>query len=351
MFKQISTEAKLAISFVIICMAVSSYGGFLAYKQQMFALLVFKISAVLSFFITLLFVIKGFANVANTLLRVQIIAGSVFTTISYGFGYGYELYLLGVICVVFLDIKKSIFRSYLFFIVSAVSFFALFYFTKMLGFSLYELPENISALKDKMLFVNLLITVGGIAIYQQFFNVQYANDILKIDNQKDFYQQVADYDALTGTLNRQSFYRIVDEKFLDKNYKNIGVLIVDIDNFKAINDNFGHDVGDMVLTQVSKCFLQFSSSLVARWGGEEFVLLFTNESFDKLDEIAISLKDNVRKIRHDIGGLNVSISVGGVFGDEILRSIKQFDLALNLADKNLYFCKNNGKNMVKISQI
>lgn len=351
MFKQISTEGKLAISFVIICMAVSGYGGFLAYKQNMFALLVFKITAVKSFLATLIFVIKDLASLANILLRIQIIAGSIFTTISYGFGYGYELYLLGVVCVMFLDIKKSTFRSYLFFIISAVSFLALFYFTKMLGFSLYNLPEHIVSLKDEMLFANLLITVGGIAIYQQFFSVQYFNDILKIDTQKDFYQKIADYDALTGVLNRQSFYRIVGEKFLEKNHENIGVLIIDIDDFKSINDSFGHDTGDMVLTQVVGCFSNISSSLVARWGGEEFVLLFVDESFDDLSLIADELKNSVRQIRHDISGLNVSVSVGGVFGSRILDSIEQFDVALNLADKNLYFCKNHGKNMAKISQI
>lgn len=152
-------------------------------------------------------------------------------------------------------------------------------------------------------------------------------------------------DALTGLLNRRQFYTLTEGQTathlpLKSDYC---LLLVDTDNFKAINDNHGHLKGDEVLVHLARV-LEASSrkgDFIFRWGGEEFVLLLPHTLLSTALDIAEEIRDNVTKMGDEaLPRFTVSIGVAshqtGETVDELFRRV----------DKALYQAKNNGRNRV-----
>lgn len=143
------------------------------------------------------------------------------------------------------------------------------------------------------------------------------------------------HDQLTKVYNRYGLDFIIKEQ-LNKNNM-LYLLMIDIDNFKHINDTYGHDMGDEILVKIAQCLREcLGEQNVARIGGEEFIgLLPINEEKikDKLD----MLLNKVRVIKLNDEAVSISIGVAN------LDSIDKLDLAKKEADKKLYLAKNTGK--------
>lgn len=158
-------------------------------------------------------------------------------------------------------------------------------------------------------------------------------------------------DPLTGVNNRSSFDEaLVREMNLARRSKqNFSVLVIDIDHFKKVNDNYGHSVGDEVLKHVAD---QIRNSIrntdqLFRFGGEEFVVLLNNADCDVAGDIADRILETVSEtvIQVNDKSLSVSVSIGLsclVKGDTV-------DALFNRADQALYAAKNDGRNQVKIA--
>lgn len=152
-------------------------------------------------------------------------------------------------------------------------------------------------------------------------------------------------DSLTGLLNRRQFYSLTDGQtsrhlLLKSDYC---LLLIDTDNFKTINDNFGHLKGDEVLVQLARILEACSRSgdFIFRWGGEEFVLLLPHTPLESALEIGERIRDNVTRSGNDmLPDFTVSIGVArhqsGETIDEIFKRV----------DKALYQAKNDGRNRV-----
>ncbi|MBB1199412.1 sensor domain-containing diguanylate cyclase [Enterobacteriaceae bacterium 89] len=152
-------------------------------------------------------------------------------------------------------------------------------------------------------------------------------------------------DSLTGLLNRRQFYALTEGQAashlpLKSDYC---LLLVDTDNFKAINDNWGHLKGDEVLVQLARILEACSrkGDLIFRWGGEEFVLLLPRTALDVALDVAESIRDSVSKT-HDAGlpGFTVSIGVARHQAEETVDDL------FRRVDKALYQAKNDGRNRV-----
>lgn len=158
---------------------------------------------------------------------------------------------------------------------------------------------------------------------------------------------IAFYDALTGLFNRFKFNELLDEYYqqFEQTGQAFSLMIADVDNFKQINDNYGHDIGDIVLTRVAHC-LQSSQidGVVARWGGEEFALLFNKDELSKVIEFSETLVQAVSEIDlTDIGLKNITISAGVA----TMKADMTLSQLFNLADSSLYQAKHDGKNCVR----
>jgi len=159
-----------------------------------------------------------------------------------------------------------------------------------------------------------------------------------------------DFDALTQILNRRSFQEYAQKRFDELRLYPMAVLACDIDHFKRINDTWGHERGDKVLQLVS-AILQSNmreNDLVARFGGEEFVILLTNIALKDAEAIA-------RKIQLDIGSSNDILPSGSrmtmSFGLSSITLAFQFERALKEADQLLYQAKNAGRDRIYVSGV
>lgn len=174
-------------------------------------------------------------------------------------------------------------------------------------------------------------------------------------------KKLSEIDVLTGAYNRRFFneyYEIEKTRALnqigykkeEKNKVNLGIAILDIDNFKIINDTYSHIVGDNVLKQfVQKVkTITLSSDIVCRYGGEEFVIIFTNTSREGAIRTAEKIRKEVAKhqflFNEEIKDLHVTVSIGFATFDDDCG--KEKNNILMIADERLYKAKKTGKNKV-----
>jgi len=158
-------------------------------------------------------------------------------------------------------------------------------------------------------------------------------------------------DSLTGLFNRR-FMEAALERELHRAARSgasLALLMLDVDHFKDFNDAFGHEAGDVVLREVSDCFLQSvrSEDIVCRYGGEEFLIIFPDISASDAAERAEKIRASVNKLRVQYKGKPlgpVSISVGlAVYPSPASNS----DELLRLADSALYDAKHGGRDQVQ----
>jgi diguanylate cyclase (GGDEF)-like protein len=157
--------------------------------------------------------------------------------------------------------------------------------------------------------------------------------------------QNANTDPLTGLLNRRGFEEFVDRQVLKTRPHVLSLIIFDIDNFKSINDLYGHPGGDVVLTQVASLVQRNirASDAVARLGGEEFVVLLSNLDRGGVYAFAERLRNEIAHTRFGSDGLS-SYTVTASFGVVEFRSGEDLDGAVRRADEMLYTAKRSGKN-------
>ena len=176
-------------------------------------------------------------------------------------------------------------------------------------------------------------------------------DVSKEQQQKEHLKYFAYHDMLTGLPNRRMFSDQLDEAItvLSKRQIPFALMLLDVDNFKQINDSYGHEIGDQVIIEFGLRLQETigTQGLVARLGGDEFVILLTDVGDDKqLEGIARQINDAVREgIDIQQAHLEVTVSIGIAVCTKPPLTARQ---ALRHADEALYKGKNLGKNTFTI---
>ena len=167
-------------------------------------------------------------------------------------------------------------------------------------------------------------------------------------------KDIANKDFLTDVMTRKAFLAYAASDFIPSPAlpQACTILMLDLDFFKEINDSYGHLAGDSVLKQMTEAFqIGFGEyDQIARWGGDEFVLLLTNIEPSQILAVAERIRRRVIEIKHDVGGsvkVQVSVSIGAasVRGGSAMDSVSVMD-AIKCADKALYQAKRDGGNRV-----
>lgn len=151
-------------------------------------------------------------------------------------------------------------------------------------------------------------------------------------------------DPLTGILNRRAILEELSQRMNHHLYdfEHLSILMLDIDLFKKINDNYGHIVGDKVLIKVSEIISQLIRGFdtVGRYGGEEFLVILPNTNSENAYKAAERIRKKIEETEFDdIEHLTVSIGFTS-YADESIESL------INKADQNLYEAKRTGRNKV-----
>lgn len=151
------------------------------------------------------------------------------------------------------------------------------------------------------------------------------------------------HDPLTGVYNRRYAYKVFEKKLqrAKKRNEKIGILNIDVDNFKSINDTYGHAYGDFILKEIS-CFIRKNigkKDVLVRWGGDEFLVLFVNRdeksAWKLIEHINQSLKKAVRESKED-KKTEITLSMGFSIFPKDADSLHDL---IAIADERMYKLK------------
>ncbi|QGH36685.1 diguanylate cyclase [Gracilibacillus salitolerans] len=163
-------------------------------------------------------------------------------------------------------------------------------------------------------------------------------------------ERLSKIDALTGLYNHKTFHEYLDFLY-DQSISQgmpLQLALLDIDNFKMINDFYGHSNGDIVLKRVADAISEqvTEDDIVARYGGEEFAILLTNKSLEEACETIESLRLYIANQNHEELNENITVSIGlKTLTEDISK-----ELFFQRADQLLYKAKRSGKNQVMYKQ-
>ena len=171
---------------------------------------------------------------------------------------------------------------------------------------------------------------------------------------KKYHESMSMLDELTGLYNRRYFYMQIEAALArSKRYRQpLCLLVLDLDYFKAINDNYGHGFGDIVLKDVANSLREEirESDILARFGGEEFVITFTDIDRKKGKLFAERIRKRIASLGWKVQGQEVkitaSIGVHCLVEEALEQDNFDIDALLNYADQALYAAKTAGRNRV-----
>jgi diguanylate cyclase (GGDEF)-like protein len=161
-------------------------------------------------------------------------------------------------------------------------------------------------------------------------------------------RDLATYDSLTKVLNRRAFLEWAEYAYqlAKREQQQFAILLVDVDFFKCINDEYGHATGDQVLALFGQAAQQISrvSDVVGRIGGEEFAFFLPNTNLAQAEVFSTRLHEAVGKISLDYQGLTIRFSVSVGVAAFSGKSMSNLDALIQLADEAMYRAKKLGRN-------
>jgi diguanylate cyclase (GGDEF)-like protein len=167
-------------------------------------------------------------------------------------------------------------------------------------------------------------------------------------------EELATLDPLTNLLNRRHFYALADHalEYAHRTHHQLSIIMIDIDQFKKVNDSYGHIVGDQVLSKIGEFLQRYTrnSDVVARYGGEEFVVLLPETSIHEAWQMAERLRLEIAAASFPTRCNQFSITVSMGIADLPEGSRFRLDEMLDWADQALYGAKQSGRNNTVVYQ-
>lgn len=198
--------------------------------------------------------------------------------------------------------------------------------------------------------LNMLVFSACIGVVAYHFCTKFNQAEEKLRRINENLERMANLDALTGLSNRrhinEQMQGLVHE--YNRSGKTFSIAIGDVDFFKKVNDTYGHDTGDYVLSTLANQFTMFmrGKGLVARWGGEEFLFIFENMNIEKasrhLEELRQIIEQRPMKFKE------YDFHVTMTYGMEEFNDRLGVEATINRADAKLYKGKTGGRNQVVI---
>lgn len=185
----------------------------------------------------------------------------------------------------------------------------------------------------------LLATFLGLIVLSLMIYLAHSNS-----RENKYLIHLSEIDPLTSVFNKETTQKLIDQKL--KNHEHFCFLILDVDDFKSVNDNYGHAVGDKVLKNLSSLFKNHfrQTDIVGRIGGDEFIILIEDEVIAESRIQSLLKKVNELKIE-ELQDFKLSISVGMAFAPSNGTTFMEL---YRHADHALYQTKRTGKNDYKI---
>ena len=187
--------------------------------------------------------------------------------------------------------------------------------------------------------------IVGVSVFAMIFELlrsyeEQRKQLLSLSEDLNF---AANHDPLTRLYNRRYLVNQVNE-WICKPEKSFWIVLMDVDDFKAVNDTYGHGYGDDVLREAGRLMLEemMGKGIAARFGGEEFMLVFEQDDREQVLHSFRDIQEGLRRYSQNTRQMDITIS-GGM---ERYEADKQLDLLFTSVDRKLYTAKNNGKNRI-----
>ncbi|WP_232771354.1 GGDEF domain-containing protein [Colwellia sp. 12G3] len=162
------------------------------------------------------------------------------------------------------------------------------------------------------------------------------------------YQQLAHFDPLTQLSNRRGALSLLtqEKSRISRNQQPFSIILCDVDHFKKVNDQYGHNAGDAVLVELAKVFTKYTrdQDCIARWGGEEFIFILPQTLAENANIFAEKIQERLQE--HVVNYKDEKIKVTVSMGIEQFNENQSIDEVINNADKYLYQAKNAGRNQI-----
>jgi len=184
------------------------------------------------------------------------------------------------------------------------------------------------------LLCSLIYPLKNATLFKQAMKMAYTDPLTKTNNRA----------ALNDTLQREI-------KLAKRHSSPLSLIFFDIDHFKDINDNYGHECGDITLSSAAHCIKEAvrGSDIVFRYGGEEFVILLSDTNLEGAKLMAERIRKNIES--HTIAYGMETLKLTASLGISSLRGTDKSDAFLKRADSAMYKAKENGRNQVQTEQI
>ena len=329
------SEHKTLI-FLIMCLCVHVFNVFLFWKFELVPLVVLNIisSVVYVVFLTLF---KN-ENRRISFAYFEIILFSAATELISGGHFGTLNFVIGMVAVIFFMLPYSNRKKHIYQLVGA-AFAVAISLISIYNYSLYpELMDRVLQHETFMKSMNLMITLFTLFYLSNLYLVELRTTREKLDYN-------INHDMLTGLYNRRFFEGIMKRSKEEKE-TSYSVAMLDVDDFKKINDTYGHETGDKVLAAVSKCIESClpQNGVAVRWGGEEFVLYLPQ--MDNAHALELLSNFRAKLAEQVVYYKNSKVSITATIGLSTGENIADYEEYIRQADEKLYWGKKHGKNQV-----
>lgn len=319
--------------------AFSVHAGFLLVALSLGAYPLARLNIVsLILYITCIYLLRlGHVRVVSMLWAMEFAAHAMLATQTFGWNAGFHYYLIIFVPFVFVQENANLLFRYGFVSLILASYIGIYYAPALPNLRL-DLPPQAPDIMQVCNLIGLFISLSYLSYLHR----------IKITNAQEKLAELAHYDALTKLVNRRYATELIAQQLKQarRTQQATSIAVIDIDHFKQINDRHGHDCGDDVLRKVSGLLRRSvrEQDIVARWGGEEFLIVLPATDLTGAHIIAESVRhqisispvtcdDKIISVTASIG--IAEIGIGESFRDSFVR-----------ADKSLYLAKQSGRNRV-----
>ena len=341
-----TVDHQLKYKFVFVaCILVHIILVIIFALLGIFKLSFFNVCSVAGYILCWRWVEKEVYEPAYYYTCVEITAHAILAAITVGWDCGFSMYIIAFVPVTLymqfnmdrsLDLRRTYFNG----IYQAAAYVMCRIFTLIM--------EPFEKIADEAVITfylfNSVCAFAMITLFSIMFMLEIRSSHMSMQLKNEELDKMASIDTLTGLLNRRSMMKCFDSALEGR--ENFSVIMCDVDNFKKINDTYGHDCGDVVLKEISmavaSCLRENDS--ISRWGGEEILIMINDAVTSEAVLIAERIRKKVerREIKFNDRIINCTITIG--VAD--LSQGGSIEHTITIADERLYRGKTGGKNCV-----
>lgn len=308
----------------------------------------FNIISVLLYIGLCMFCDEDNLNIVGTIAYFEIVLHGICATITLGWDYGFAMYLVCVVPLTFYLSFKKLITPMIMCLTTIILFIGLKYVTKSSWYEPFLVTDLSIPAITTIYIANTVISFIMLVVLSLIYNIssKRGQKAMQEKNQQLF--ELAYTDTLTKLNNRRSMFYLMQTALVGSKEQNssFSIVLSDIDDFKKVNDFYGHNAGDLVLSEVGRVVNESlpQGASACRWGGEEILVLLP--TFNSKDAInyAEKLRTTIEKLEFNYQEQSFGITM--TFGICENSGQLSLDKMISNADKNLYKGKSQGKNCV-----